>query len=480
MLAAHELLRLPAEEAARWIAQSRLEATRAAAERLLGEGDERSLHEFRVALRRLRAALASWRRELGAAARARLRAKLRALQRESGPGRDAEVALEWLAGLRTPRGARASVPGALRDELRLRLARTRALVPRLAKRFQHLDAWIAPRLKRVCVEYELGAPTTGGCATRAAAHLRSAARRLDRRLALVVSVSDASALHRARIAGKRLRYLVETFSAAAPELAALEQRLVHLQRVLGELQDAHVLARELEHFASADEPARGRRSARSGAALGARLDQRQAALWAEFEQGDLGAQRLELAQLAERAAAALETLAGTGLEIERRFLLSGMPNLPEGAEVLEIEQGWLPGERLRERLRRVRGPQGTQHVRSLKAGAGLVRFEVEESISSELWDGLWPWTEALRIHKRRYRVRCGAHTFEIDQFEGRELVLAEVELAHASESCELPDWLQARVVAEVTGLAQYTNYALARAWALERGAAFESTGRGGG
>lgn len=479
MLSALELLRLPAEEAARWIAQARLESVRSAAQRLLDEGDERSLHEFRTSLRRLRAVLATWRRELGEAARARTRAKLRSLQQASGPGRDAEVALEWLAGLRTPRGTRASVPGALRDELRLRLARTRALVPRLAKRYAQLDAWIAPRLERVALEYELGSPTTGGCALRAAAHVRRASQRLDRRLAVVESVSDATALHRARIAGKRLRYLIEPFSQAAPELASCEQRLVHVQRVLGELQDAHVLARELEHFADAEQPARGRRSARSGAALGARLDQRQAALWAEFEQGDLAVRRRELVELAEAAASALESLASTGVEIERRYLLSGMPDLPEGAQVLEIEQGWLPGERVRERLRRVRGPQGTQHVRSLKAGAGLVRFEVEEPISAELWEGLWPWTAELRISKRRHRVRVGEHTFEIDQFEGRELVLAEVELARADESCELPDWLQACVVAEVTGQARYTNYELARAWAEERGAALRASGRSG-
>ena len=40
------------------------------------------------------------------------------------------------------------------------------------------------------------------------------------------------------------------------------------------------------------------------------------------------------------------------LEIERKYLLTGRPPDMPSAELNEIVQGWLPGDQLRERLRR--------------------------------------------------------------------------------------------------------------------------------
>ena len=90
-------------------------------------------------------------------------------------------------------------------------------------------------------------------------------------------------------------------------------------------------------------------------------------------------------------------------EIERKFLCRALPELPAGAEVLDVEQGWLPGHRFRERLRRVRGPRGERLLRSLKLGQGAVRIEFEEGIEAGLFAALWPLTEGARVRKRRYR-----------------------------------------------------------------------------
>ncbi|MBA4158438.1 MAG: hypothetical protein H0X65_13290, partial [Gemmatimonadetes bacterium] len=55
------------------------------------------------------------------------------------------------------------------------------------------------------------------------------------------------------------------------------------------------------------------------------------------------------------------------LEIERKYLLSGMPQLPaSGVSTLEIEQGWLPGTHLRERIRRAQTASGVRFYRTVK------------------------------------------------------------------------------------------------------------------
>lgn len=150
-------------------------------------------------------------------------------------------------------------------------------------------------------------------------------------------------------------------------------------------------------------------------------------------------------------------------EIERKYLLSRAPVLPAGtaSEELWIEQGWLPGERLRQRLRRVRDGRGERYEHALKVGSGLVRIEIEEPLSREHFERLWPATAGCRIAKLRTRVRVGAHLWELDRFLDRPLWLAEVELDDPSEAVVLPDWLLSCLVREVTEEPGFTNLALA-------------------
>lgn len=151
-------------------------------------------------------------------------------------------------------------------------------------------------------------------------------------------------------------------------------------------------------------------------------------------------------------------------EIERKYLLARAPEVPSGlaAETLEIEQGWLPGERLRERLRRVRGPAGERFERALKVGRGVERIEVEESLDAATFALLWPATAGCRVRKLRTRVPVGELVWELDAFLDRPLWLAEVELASADLRPAPPDWLAACVVREVTEEPGWTNLELAR------------------
>jgi len=150
------------------------------------------------------------------------------------------------------------------------------------------------------------------------------------------------------------------------------------------------------------------------------------------------------------------------VEIERKYLLRQLPDLPEGTAVQHIEQGYVPGDKIHERLRRVRDEDGVRLYRTIKLGRGVERIEVEEQPSPELFDKLWPLTEGARLQKRRYRVTAGDRTWEIDDFDDRDLVLAEIELDSADEVVNFPPWLAPDVVREVTDEAEYVNLNLAR------------------
>jgi len=63
------------------------------------------------------------------------------------------------------------------------------------------------------------------------------------------------------------------------------------------------------------------------------------------------------------------------------------------------------------------------------------------------------------IDKRRHLVRHAGLVWEVDEFLGANagLVVAEVELEHADQAIDLPDWAGA----EVTDQVRYYNLALA-------------------
>jgi CYTH domain-containing protein len=147
------------------------------------------------------------------------------------------------------------------------------------------------------------------------------------------------------------------------------------------------------------------------------------------------------------------------VEIERKYLLAGLPDL---AVTLEVDQGWIPGERLRERVRRTRSMEGERYYRAIKLGSGLRRIEIEEETTAAIFDALWKLTTGKRVRKTRYKVPYEARIWEIDRFRDRELVLAEVELPDERADPRVPPWLAPHIVREVTEDPAYLNYNLAR------------------
>lgn len=150
-------------------------------------------------------------------------------------------------------------------------------------------------------------------------------------------------------------------------------------------------------------------------------------------------------------------------EIERKYLLRELPADVARHPSLEIDQGYIPGAKIRERVRRIVDGTSVRYTRTIKLGSGVERFEFEEPATPEFFEAVWPLTVGHRLRKRRYLVRSTTDaTWEVDEFLDRSLVLAELELAHADEEIVMPKEIAAVLEREVTDDSAYSNYRLSR------------------
>jgi len=151
------------------------------------------------------------------------------------------------------------------------------------------------------------------------------------------------------------------------------------------------------------------------------------------------------------------------IEIERKYLLRALPRFPHATSVIEIDQGYIPGRKLVERLRRERHGDGSvKFYRTVKVGSGVQRTEIEDETDEKTFSHLWELTKGKRLTKRRYLVPNHEDVWEVDEFTDRQLVLAELELDSADQRIDIPHWLRDVMVREVTDERQYTNHSLAR------------------
>src|SRR5262249_26397943 len=79
-------------------------------------------------------------------------------------------------------------------------------------------------------------------------------------------------------------------------------------------------------------------------------------------------------------------------EIERKYLLTGLPPRARTAPSLHIHQGYLPGNRITERVRRAVSDDGsgTHYYRTIKSGRGIERFEIEDETDEAFFTAVWP------------------------------------------------------------------------------------------
>jgi CHAD domain-containing protein len=253
-----DLLDLPASEGARAVVLGLLAEARERAGRLANPGDDEALHDFRVSVRRLRSALRTWREVLGRAVRDKDVRRLRRVARSTGEARDTEVLLAWVdqAARELPASQR-PVAGWLAR--RLAPPDGEARLRRAARRLVEAADGLFHRLGRELIAGRT-VPTGPTYGSAVAARIREQARAVGGFLARVETLDDAPIAHRARIRGKRLRYLLEPLRDApgAPAARALKS-MKRLQDLLGELNDARVASEVLRAVRREDEedPAAG-------------------------------------------------------------------------------------------------------------------------------------------------------------------------------------------------------------------------------
>jgi CHAD domain-containing protein len=203
------------------------------------------VHDFRVAVRRLRSWLQLWGDELDPVIPRKQRNRIRDLAHATGPARDLQVHLEWL------RGEEASAKGrALADVERAIAAlvahRADAMddVTTAARKFIRLHGKLSTRLSTRAAGLE-GLEHGPAFGPALADQVESSANDFREKLAAVHGASQDEALHRTRIAAKRLRYLVERAEDAAVGVSALVRDLKQFQDLAGDAHDVHVFSREL-------------------------------------------------------------------------------------------------------------------------------------------------------------------------------------------------------------------------------------------
>ncbi len=242
------LLSRSPEEGARLLALSFLDQAAAARPRLADPEDAEALHDFRVGLRRLRSCLRAYRACLEGSVPKKLARKLRRLARSTGPGRDAEVQIEWLRGRQSHLSSyhRAGLAWLLdRLEKRMRDAYAK-MSAEVDRDFVEIEKELRARLSVYRTEVHLDAAeplSTLGETT--AGILRRQVAELENHLARIADAGDEEEAHRARISAKRLRYLLEPLAEEIPGAGAVVKRFKVLQDLLGELHDAHVLELEI-------------------------------------------------------------------------------------------------------------------------------------------------------------------------------------------------------------------------------------------
>jgi len=128
-------------------------------------------------------------------------------------------------------------------------------------------------------------------------------------------------------------------------------------------------------------------------------------------------------------------------EIERKFLVGEVPDLPRFARPRRLSQHYLARtDGLELRIRQI----GRKHWLTIKTGDGLERQEHEIMLSPRQYDSLRSAGTGSHIEKLRYRIPVGKRIAELDVYIGElaGLKVVEVEFPDtaAAEDFDPPYW----------------------------------------
>lgn len=153
-------------------------------------------------------------------------------------------------------------------------------------------------------------------------------------------------------------------------------------------------------------------------------------------------------------------------EIERKFLVKeGWRD--EVYASARIRQGYLCRDARSTVRVRTYGDKAFLTIKGRPLPGHFGRFEWEKEISAADADALFSLIPGAFIEKTRHLVHAagGRHTWEIDEFHGRNegLVLAEIELGSEEEAFPRPAWLGAEVTSDPR---YYNSYLVANPYCL--------------
>ena len=233
----------PAKRAARLVALGLLRDILAARDRLDDPSDDKALHDFRVALRRLRTWIRAFRPVLRDTLRGKVVRRLANVADATGASRDIEVRIEWIEGARRQlhgeerKGATWLIKRLRQEKLNCDADLRRVLddeFDKTTRRFEKAMSRYEARVEGELSYDEVANEIVGR-------HLDA----LSTAMGAVSSVNDRAQGHAARIAAKRLRYVLEIVAPSDSDQARAMVSLKELQDRLGELHDAQTLGSQL-------------------------------------------------------------------------------------------------------------------------------------------------------------------------------------------------------------------------------------------
>jgi CHAD domain-containing protein len=239
-----DVLREPKQRVVRVVGRDLLARVRETAEDLnLGEKAD-ALHDFRVALRRLRSWIRAFDDELLATVRPKAIRRLKRIADATRTSRDLEVKIEWVERFsHAQRGRYRQGAQWLSDDMRAQKAKADAdLLAVLGKKFDRAVGQLSQGLGHYVVDLD-EEPVSAASAL--AELIRDHAEAAARAMTKISSVGVRAEAHQARIAIKRLRYLVEPVVNGVSGADTLVDDLSKLQDALGALHDAQMFGSDI-------------------------------------------------------------------------------------------------------------------------------------------------------------------------------------------------------------------------------------------
>lgn len=150
-------------------------------------------------------------------------------------------------------------------------------------------------------------------------------------------------------------------------------------------------------------------------------------------------------------------------EIERKFTITILPENLDQYPHRNLKQGYvLVGQDGNLRIRQESTEGGNSiYYQTIKKGSGLIRDEIEFTITPEHFNELWKITEGRTIEKTRYEIPVGDNLFaDLDIYAsvpGLKTVEVEFNSIAEAEQFDIPPWFGL----EVTNDKRYSNSSLA-------------------